>query len=365
MAEEIKLICSACKVCQQALVQRQNLSAIFRQAEEKDLPLPRQAYGIDFYGHEKGEILVAVDLCTRETMLWFLPNRKQENVARALMTGLILQKGVPLTFRNDEASELFKGVVAAMNRYLGIAQVTTGSHNPRSNAVVERFMQHLNGCLTKCDDTQYNNMRDYLPAIAFAHNTAFNSAINCTPFETGHGLRARTITEARAGPRLQIVAEGGMEISESDKTWEKSIFPKVLKLAERLASEAQRQSQWHKRMNAHNLNQSGAKVDEKGFSPGDRVYFYKPPTQQEIARRGRKAKHLAHYHGPAIVQSKVDGRDRQYNITYDGKQFKRDISMLVPERTYQSLDISRHDPTAETTFHQEPALLKPGVKLQE
>jgi hypothetical protein len=35
------------------------------------------------------------------------------------MTGLILQKGVPLIFRNDEASEFVKGVVAAMNRYLG------------------------------------------------------------------------------------------------------------------------------------------------------------------------------------------------------------------------------------------------------
>jgi hypothetical protein len=64
-------------------------------------------------------------------------------------------------------------------------------------------------------------------------------------------------------------------------------------------------------MNAHNLNlnQSGAKVDEKEFNSGDRVYFYKPPTQHEIARRGRKAKHLAHYHGPAIIQSKVDGRE--------------------------------------------------------
>ena len=175
-------------------------------------------------------------------------------------TGLILQKGVPLIFRNDEASEFVKGVVASMNCYLGITQVTTASHNPRSNAVVERFMQHLNGCLTKCDDdTQYNNMQDYLPAIiAFAHNTAFNSAINCTPFEAGHGLQARTITEARAGPRLQIVAEGGMDLLEADKNWEKSLFPKVLKLAERLASEAQRQSQWHKRMNAHNLNQSGS-----------------------------------------------------------------------------------------------------------
>ncbi len=41
-----------------------------------------------------------------------------------------------------------------MNRYLGIEQIITGSRNPRSNAVVERFMQHLNDCLTKCDDTR-------------------------------------------------------------------------------------------------------------------------------------------------------------------------------------------------------------------
>jgi hypothetical protein len=82
MTEEIKEICKACKICQEAEVHRKNLSATFKQADEKDLPFPRQAYGIDFYGHEKGEILVAVDLCTREATLWFLPNRKQENVAR-------------------------------------------------------------------------------------------------------------------------------------------------------------------------------------------------------------------------------------------------------------------------------------------
>jgi hypothetical protein len=122
MAEEIKQLCTACGVCKRSQVQRQNLSSEFRQAEEKDMPLPRQAYGIGFYGHEKGEILVAIDLlCTREATLWFLQNRKQENVARALMTGLILQKDVPLTFRNDEATELIKGVVALMNRYLGIS----------------------------------------------------------------------------------------------------------------------------------------------------------------------------------------------------------------------------------------------------
>jgi hypothetical protein len=64
---------------------------------------------------------------------------------------------VPLIFVNDEAKEFVDGVVHIMNRYSGIKQITTGGHNPRSNANVECFMQHLttSSCLTKCDDTQY------------------------------------------------------------------------------------------------------------------------------------------------------------------------------------------------------------------
>jgi hypothetical protein len=62
-------------------------------------------------------------------------------------------------------------------------------------------------------------------------------------------------------------------------------------------------------MNAHNLNQSGTKIQDK---QGDRVYFYRPQSQHKFMRRGRKAKHLAHYHGQATTQGKVDGRDRQH-----------------------------------------------------
>jgi hypothetical protein len=141
-----------------------------------------------------------------------------------------------------------------------------------------------------------------------------------------------------------------MDLTEADKNWEKRIFPKVLKLAERLATEAQSHSQWHKRMNAHNLNQSGAKVEDKGLNPGDEVYFYRPPTQYEIARKGRKEKHLAHYHGPATVRGKVDGRNRQYHIEYDGKEFKRDISMLIPEKRIREIDVNRHDPHGRDAY---------------
>jgi hypothetical protein len=198
-----------------------------------------------------------------------------------------------------------------MNQYLGIKQVTTGGHNPRSNATVERFMQHLTGCLTKCDDSQYRNIRDYLPAIAFAHNTAFNSAINCSPFEADHGLRARTITEARASPRLQITPERGTGLQEPDEKWESTIFHKICKLAERLVDEAQRQSQWHKRMNAHNLNQSGKKIPDAPYNRGDKVYFYQPPSQNEVIQRERKAKHLIHYRGPAAITQPIPGSEEK------------------------------------------------------
>ena len=111
-----------------------------RQTNKEDLPLPRQAYGIDFYGRTHGDILVALDLCTREFSLWFLPDRKMEGVAKAILSRIIFQRGVPLIFVNDEAQEFVGGVVHSMNRYLDIKQITTGGHNPRSNAHVERFM---------------------------------------------------------------------------------------------------------------------------------------------------------------------------------------------------------------------------------
>ena len=111
MANQIKAICKACQSCQTAKVRRQHLSAAFELAAKEDLPLPRQAYGIDFYGHTHGEILVALDLCTREVSLWFLPDRKMEGVAKALLSGLIFQKGFPRIFVNDAAKEFVEVTV--------------------------------------------------------------------------------------------------------------------------------------------------------------------------------------------------------------------------------------------------------------
>ena len=62
---ELKMICKACEPCQTAKVRRQQLPAAFEQADKEDLP----PLSIDFYGHTHGDILVTLDLFTRESSL--------------------------------------------------------------------------------------------------------------------------------------------------------------------------------------------------------------------------------------------------------------------------------------------------------
>ena len=342
MNVNIKKTVKACRECHLAHTRRKILAQTFSTKTQQ--LYPRQAYGLDFYGHEKGEILVAIDLCTREVTLWFLRSRKQDLVCRALLSNLIFQKGVPLTFRNDNAAEFVHGVVDSMNGYLGIDQVETGGYNARGNAVVERFMQHLTATLTKCSDKEYNDIGLYLQAIAFAHNTTFSSVLNCTPFEAGHGLKARSVSDARLSPRMQLYSEPRGDDEDCVTHWDTTVHKNVIEMATRLAKSAVSQSEWHRKMTAETRNQSGKPIDNALLKDGMEVYFYKPPSQSDVRNKGRKAKHLQHYHGPAVIVKKI--RTRSYEISYNGKTFKRDAGMLVPV-DHLPEDCASVDPAAQ------------------
>ena len=84
MNDSIERLCTACQTCITASVRRKHLKAKFDLNAPPSTMLPRQDYGIDFYGVYKGEILVIVDLFTRETILTHLNTRTQDNVAKEL-----------------------------------------------------------------------------------------------------------------------------------------------------------------------------------------------------------------------------------------------------------------------------------------
>jgi hypothetical protein len=135
MTRDIEYICTACQTALHdgiASVRRRHLKAKFDPNAPPSTMLPRQDYGIDFYGVQDGEIMVIVDLFTRETILTHLSKQgTKDNVAQTLLTHIIFERGVPRTLRTDNAPELssLTGTVSAICEYLKNSQIRTGGRD--------------------------------------------------------------------------------------------------------------------------------------------------------------------------------------------------------------------------------------------
>jgi hypothetical protein len=150
---------------------------------------------------------------------------------------------------------------------------------------------------------------------------------------------ATTIAQARS--RINGVTPidvGGYEheVKEDiDEIFDKNSLKLQLELSVRMVEVSRSVSEWHRRMTAEKLNQSGQPVDMSKYPIGTKVFFYKPPSKQETDSKGRRAKHIDHYVGPGRVTRYIGTRSVQLemeepngrNITY-----KRDIGMLLLKR---------------------------------
>jgi hypothetical protein len=157
MDATIEAVCTACAKCIRATRRRRKLNLDFNPSSQKEILLPRQRYGIDFYGVH---ILVMVDLFSRETVLEFLPDRKMERVCQTIMKRTIFSRGVPNELRSDNAPELMQGIMRQVCQYLDIAQIVTGGHNPRGNAICERVNQTLGSMIRKLSDLDYKDLKN-------------------------------------------------------------------------------------------------------------------------------------------------------------------------------------------------------------
>ncbi len=56
-------------------------------------------------------------------------------------------------------------------QYLNVAQIVTGGHNPRGNAICERVNQTLGAMIRKLSDLDYKDLKNFLPSFEFMINT--------------------------------------------------------------------------------------------------------------------------------------------------------------------------------------------------
>ena len=171
----------------------------------------------------------------------------------------------------------------------------------------------MGAMIRKLNDQEYRDLKYYIPAFQFAMNITPHSAIGCSPFEAGHGLPATTLSAARLlasrYPHNHLEGQDGDIIEEEDNP--KALQGKVkdlVELAMRMSDVAKSSSEWHRRMTAQNLGQNGRKIEIEKYTPGTKVYFYKPTSAMEAEKKGRKAKHMDHYAGPATIINRIGTR---------------------------------------------------------
>ncbi len=72
-----------------------------------------------------------------------------------------------------------------------------------------------------------------------------------------------------------------------------------------------------------------------------------------------------HYQGPATMIGSIVGRKRQYELECNGKRYKRDISMLIPEHTMLEINVTTLDVTDSRESGTKPKLHVNGDEIRE
>ncbi len=124
----------------------------------------------------------------------------------------------------------------------------------------------------------------------------------------------------------------------------------ILEEAIEIAEEVKATSEWHRRISHdENLTQKGQRYNLDHYVAGAKVYFYRPPSILDVAKKTRKAKHIDHYVGPATIIKKIGSRSFQLSFvipsTGTTQLSQRDAGMIILKKEW-------HAPT------QEPAELK-------
>jgi hypothetical protein len=143
--------------------------------------------------------------------------------------------------------------------------------------------------IRKLSDHEYKHIKHYIPAFQFAINVTPHSAIGCSPFETGHGLPATTLSQARLLAdkyhRNYLEGQDGDAIEDGEPTELKGKIKDLVELSIRMTEVTKSTLEWHRRMTSQNLSQNGRKINLEDYKEGTKVYFYKPPSALEAEKR--------------------------------------------------------------------------------
>jgi hypothetical protein len=140
--------------------------------------------------------LSMVDRRTHYGMMVPLPDMETTTVAHAMITSWFSTLGVPEKLKSDCGSQFKSGLMAALEKMLGIKPSFTMEYTPHADGQVERLNGTITTWLRAMTLANPSSDKDWdkkLPFIAMAYNSSVISGTVVTPYELMFGVPPRQL----------------------------------------------------------------------------------------------------------------------------------------------------------------------------
>jgi hypothetical protein len=231
-------------------------------------------------------VIVALEYVTRYAVARTCMRHTAEDVAEFLLEEVVLRFGSFRELLTDGASELTGQVIAQLVVLMQAEQINPVPYRPQMIGLVERFHRTWKDCVSLYVREDQRDWDQWVKFAVYAYNSARHSTVKLSPNELMMGRKLRAPNELL---RREEVSEAG-ELLAYYKTQlhQLAVAHKIAQLA--MEKEQARQAKYYnRRVRA-----------AKEFKVGDRVWIFRPPTDQE-----RRTKLNHQWLGPVVIRESV------------------------------------------------------------
>ena len=222
--------------------------------------------------------VVVVDYLTKWPEVFAVPDQLAFTIAKFIVEEVISRHGVPSEILSECGRSSLSGLMAEVEKLLGIKKVNTTAYHPQTDGLVKRYNRTLKAMLAKTVTEGEKDWDEKIPYLLFAYRASIQHSTQESPFSLLYGRDPRLPTEAVLSPTTRSFVElkeyGARLHSRMSDAWE---------LAHGMV----------KKVQSRQKKQYDRRSRPPNFAEGDRMFLLKPA---ELT--GELQKLARPYHGP-------------------------------------------------------------------
>jgi len=227
-------------------------------------------------------ILTCIDVFTKWTEAFPLPNKEAAVVARVLVEQVFCRFGVPIALLSDNGNEVDSSIMREICRLLDVDKLHTTFYKASTNAAIERFHRTLNSMLGKVINEKQTDWDLLLPYVMAAYRSTRHDSTAYTPNYLTLGREVRAPVDIMYGT-------GGLD---QDKSYDGFVEDVQLRMQTAFDLVRRHIGQAAER----NKRYYDIRVKPAKYKVGQWVYYFNPRRH-----KGRQDKWSRKYTGPFCV----------------------------------------------------------------